>query len=430
MARRVISAARRRPIGKRLASIIFEEATGGFLILVCSVIIVVVIYGVIPFLPDLPPYWDDARKLARGDRLSVDHLMPVGYPLLLSLFVRMADVKGVIIAQSAVYVISVMAAWVVLRHGVGEASSRAAAISLTCLLAIAIHPYMLLNTHRINDNAFNVLPMIIMTAWCSQGFLVSNATRAMTYGIVFGLFVSIRPNALIFAALPFLGFIDDLARKKAHERLRYTLILVGFAAVTYGAVVAAATGSAFFWPSNGPYTLFCGNNPFSFDALIERFDSEPSVGPALAAIGALPGVDPHVVPPHVYLALAWKFISSHVAGFVSLCLTKLVVFFSPRILNSKGVFDTGIQILLSFPVLFWGAAVRRLWRAGHKRECVARLTFVVLYVLPFMITNATTRHRMPLDIWFILDLAVLARRYLSTVVVTKSPREDMLPSLS
>jgi hypothetical protein len=336
---------------------------------------------------------------------------------------RFDGIPGVIYLQSAIYIATVMAAWWLLCGTAGRGRvEKATLISLAMLLLLAFHPYMLLNTHRITDNAFNPLFIVILASWCLQKFVLKSLERALLYGATLGLFTALRPNAAVFVVLPIISLFFADAHDARRQTLRCLPIFGVIVAVVYGGSAFAATGTPFFWPATGPYNFFAGNNAYSFNYLIENFNAEYSIGPALDALGLAPNVDLHLIEPRLYVQLGWRFISYHVVGFIALCFTKLLVLFAPRIMHSQNWFDILVQVLLSFPIIAWTGCLIIAFRAGVRDDIIRRLIFVCLFLLPFILTNASPHYREPLDLWFLIDLALLsqmtAKRSLSGIGLT------------
>jgi hypothetical protein len=180
------------------------------------------------------------------------------------------------------------------------------------------------------------------------------------------------------------------------------------AAAVYGAVAFAATGTPFFWPATGPYNLFAGNNTYSFNFFIQNFNAEYSIRPALDALGLAQNIDVHMVEPRPCMQLSLQFVTNHVLGFIALCFTKFLVFFAPRVIHSENRFDFLVQVLLSCPVLIWTWFMVGAFRIGMRNDVLRRLVFVSLFLLPFILTNTASQYREPLDIWFLIDIALLA----------------------
>jgi hypothetical protein len=388
--------------------------TPGAMIGVCLGLIALatLAYFFIPFLPEMPPYLADARLFATGGLLPQNYMTPVGYPLLISSFVKIADIDGVILFQSLVYVVAVISAWLILfypqrRNGV-EKKEEPWPVFLFVL--IAFHPYMLLNTHRINDNALNALLMIILAKWCAENFTLRNPGWGLIYGATIGALTSIRPNAAVLVVLPLFALLSDEEPQKRNRLILHqsAFFLAGIA--VYAAISFLATGRPWFWPSNGAYNFFAGNNPYSFRYLLEYSNAEQSLRPALDQLGIGQGVDVHDIDHRLYMQLAWQYIDHHVLGFLSLVLIKFWVFFSPRTLHSQSIAYAAVQVILSLPVVIWAYGLVCLGRQRGWRSCWTRIGFVSLYIFPFLVTNSDSRFRMPLDIWFLLDTALTLQR--------------------
>jgi hypothetical protein len=398
----------------RALSFRLQSLQGAAALVLTLLVVTIAIYRVIPFGDWMPDYLVEAQTLAAGQRLPNDTFTPVGYPLLIAGGIKFGGIAGIICLQSAIYIATVIAAWWVFCNTARRAGVKKAALgSLAMLLLLAFHPYMLLDTHRVDDNAFNVLFMVILANWCQEKFVLQSLGRALFYGAALGLFTTLRPNAAVFAVLPIIALLFEDTRDARSPTLRYLPVFGVMAAVLYGVVVFAATGMPFFWPATGPYNFFAGNNAYSFNYLIQNFNAEYSINPALDALGVVRNVGAYQVEPQLYVQLAWQFISHHVVGFIALCFTKLLVLFAPRVIHSQNWFDVLVQVLLSFPVLAWTGCLVIAFRAGMRNDILRRLIFVSLFVLPFVLTNADPHYRLPLDIWFLIDLALLSQQIAS-----------------
>jgi hypothetical protein len=195
------------------------------------------IYPIIPFGNYSPNYLDAAHILVARHQLPKDSFAPVGYSLPLSGAVKFAGIAGVISLQSAIYIATVIGAWWVLFRSQERAHAEPTATSwaFAALLLIAFYPYMLLDTHRIDDNAFNVLFTVILANWCQEKFVLQSLGRTLLYGATIGLFTTIRPNAAVFAALPITTlFLNDTGDTRTRT-LRYLPIFWATAAVNTAA---------------------------------------------------------------------------------------------------------------------------------------------------------------------------------------------------
>ena len=96
--------------------------------------------------------------------------------------------------------------------------------------------------------------------------------------MVFGAALFCRPNFALLAPVVVAAFWRTPAKVFAVRIASASLI----AALTFALAGIAAHGRP-FWPRNGPYNLYAGNNPFSGQALLEKLNAEPSIYPAFRA---------------------------------------------------------------------------------------------------------------------------------------------------
>ena len=370
----------------------------------------VAIFHLIAFGDYNPNYLNQAQMLLAGKLLPRDNFAPVGYSLLLAWSIKLDGLAGIIILQSIIYVATVMIAWWILfGRSKRRLPNNSLLWSLAMLIAVALHPYMLIDTHRIDDNAFNVLFILILASWMQNKFNFQNQGAALLLGAALGFFTVFRPNAPIFAVFLVPTLLTHDSQITRERALIYLLSVAVAAIAVYCSIVFAATGTPFFWPATGPYNLFAGNNFYSFNSLIDRFNAEESIPLALDKLGFGKDVDVHTFPPHVYSVQAYQFIIHHVLGFIALCFTKLLVLFAPRITRYGNALYLSAQLALCLPVLIWSSRLVIAWREGMRADCFRRAMFVTLFILPFLVTNSDPHYRVPLDIWMLIDAGLLSQ---------------------
>jgi len=226
--------------------------------------------------------------------------------------------------------------------------------------------------------------------------------------------VLMRPNAATMSVLPFIAACASRFKKPG---LVWLAIYLGSGLAVYMTGSLIATGHAFYWPSNGPYNLAAGNNPFAMYELLHHQNGEPSLPAALASAG-MGDVDPYSVTPETYARLSIAYVLDHPIRCLELVAVKIMVLFSPRLFNADTTFKVLTQSLLLYPVAAYLVAVfgRIKAKAFARSDCLM-LGMVVLFVFPFAITNADPRLRMPLDlallamacVWFDERLARLSK---------------------
>ncbi len=347
-----------------------------------------------PFLAELPPHLEAMRTLAAGG-IVADRFYPVGYPVVLAPSYALRGLDGVIALQALAYAASVLLFWHLLRR----AGADRAVVALATA-ALALHPYLLLNIQRINDNVLNVpLVLALLGLMVDPALWRGRATPALL-GAGMGLLAAIRPNALVLALLP----LVLMAREP-----RMGLRIGAYVGATMGMFVAVsglATGDPLFFPRNGPYNLFAGNNPLSAAALRTGYNGEASVVPALAA-GGIATDAPIELAPQTYAALAVDFIAAHPAQALGLAALKIANLLRPDWQFADDGWEAAAQTVVALPLVLWliawGGDAR--YRASRRGRVV--LAVAVLFVIPFALTNSDPRFRLPLDVVFLLESATV-----------------------
>lgn len=365
---------------------------------ILSIVGAVAAISAVPILIELPIYFSEANHLAAGDSLPTTHPLswPVGYSLILSPFLRLAGIDGIIAIQAVAYAATCWLFWKLLVDvaAAGQRGVSPVVLGLGVTL-VAFHPYLLLDIKRINESAFTPLLTLVICRW----LLIGDASRrfgdAVVFGVALGLYVLMRPNAATIALLPLMAaFISRF------EKPSFSWLAIFFGAVlsVYVAGSLIATGQVFYWPSNGPYNLAAGNNPFAMNELLHHQNGEPSLPTALTSAG-MPDTDPYSVTPATYTRLAMAYIFDHPVQFLELIAIKIMVLFSPRLFNADTHFKVLTQSLLLYPaVAYLIALLDRIKTRTLARPDWLMVGMVVLFVLPFAITNADPRLRMPLDL--------------------------------
>ncbi|CAN0502726.1 unnamed protein product, partial [Phaeothamnion confervicola] len=143
-------------------------------------------------------------------------------------------------------------------------------------------------------------------------------------GLVLGLFILVRPNSitLLFA----LAAVAWLARTPWSRPAVLTVAtLLAFVALSW-----ALLGTPFFWPKNGGYNLFSGNNPFAYGELLGNFNGEYSVDRGLAWCGV--EGDRYTLPDDVYLRCTIRFATENPGEFLRLAAYKVyTMLFRPNL---------------------------------------------------------------------------------------------------
>jgi len=355
-----------------------------------------------PFLSEMPSYLDQARSLADGNLIDpgLGYSTPIGYPGLLSAFYSMGGVSGIIVFQSLVHLGITCFCWRILR----KCGVSSALIGIGTLI-ISLHPHILLNIKRINEGALASLVILLILD------NLIRAPRSNTGSIILGIYHSIlillRPNAITL--IPLAVYCIHSVSRNMKSSLRNLTLTIITGATFYLGFSKFVTSSFLFWPKNGPYNFFAGNNQFTASSLLENQNAEQSIKPALENAGYLPE-SAYDISGSEYNELAISFITSEPIEFIRLIFLKCYVFFSPRLANADNFIEFFLQAALaSFPVI-WLCLIAFYSRRKYTNLDKALIVLVLLYTAPFLITNADPRMRLPLDVVFILHSLILLDR--------------------
>ena len=355
----------------------------------------------------MPSYLELAEKM-HSVRIPVS-FEPIGYPFLISgwlvdsvaatlRFVHLASF-WVLIAMALVLV------WTEARPSRSRQSdvslARAAFFAL-CLIVTLYTPYFLLGLVRVGDNGVNIAFVAVLFVCAVRGADMPFAI-VLVAPVVLALFVVVRPNAVTLLPL-LLGLVFWHRLGVSRTLLAAAMFLVAFVAVCI-----ATSGNLVFWPSNGGYNLFAGNNPFAYDMLRSNYNAEYSLDAGLKWCGV--AGDRYAVADRDHAACARRFVMERPLEALQLAAYKAyTLMFRPNLKLADTNLKTIFQFLVVLPGISWWLAVlasRRFRSAGPVRIAVV---MVVLYAVPFVVANADPRFRIPLDALYALStLAFIAR---------------------
>ena len=357
-----------------------------------------------------PVYFADAKAWSPSTPIA-DTFTPLAYPLFLGPALRIAGTGGVLALQAVLQLAMVAAAFALLL--LLEASPRAAGLGA---LPILLHPEFLLSVPKMWDVPLSSFLFLLVVVVC---VLVQRNGPAwglcLAVGLVFGAALFCRPNFALLAPVVAAAFWRVPAKVFA-VRIAFAALI---AAVTFAVAGIAAHGRP-FWPRNGPYNLYAGDNPFSSQALLEKLNAEPSIDLAFRATHAdLIPADPakgfyySAALEHIYTHDALTFIVHRPGEQAQLVAIKLFTLFRPdtKVHPLRSASGLG-KAVLALPALLFSIALLAPGRPRLRRADWLLLAFAAAYVLPFLLTNSDPRFRTPLDALLILfTVSLLFRRY-------------------
>jgi len=354
-----------------------------------------------PLEATMPVYLELAEALRQGP--LAESFEPLGYPWLISVVPARSPLVAVTALHLACFcglVIMVLAES--LRH-LRRASGWARPAIVLLAAAVFLSPYGLANLTRVNDNGINTA-LVLLLYLVVRHRAASGAITALGGGALLGALVFIRPN--LVSLLPLV-----MIRNAGRGRIAAAMAAAGAGGLVLAYVVASlvATGRPLFWPQNGPYNLLAGNNPYAMASLQQDYNAESSLAGAMRWCGRA-GTAREASPP-VLLACARRFVVEEPMQAVSVTAYKffnLMLRPNLRLADSFGeqVLQWGMTIL---PAAWWGVTLIAWWSTGRVVDPLA-LNFVMLFALPFVLTNADPRFRLPLDAIYATSLMQLAAR--------------------
>ena len=346
--------------------------------------------------------------------------LPVGYPAMLGWAELLGSHVG-LSAGAAIFAVQtlVMMLIVVAARGVLMAFGGSARLGTTVGLAIGLYPEYVSMMRSLNDTNL-VLLNLLLVLWTLLR-LQERATwlRAMAAGAALGLGVVVRPNLLLMVVL-ILWAVWRLPRRKAVE----LAVAAGIVSVLVYAGLTTAVHGRPFYPHNGPYNLFAGLNPYTGEVLERNLNAEDSIMPALAADGIKTHLDwtrdpdvPGAADPRderyapTYTAASRLFVREHPGDAARLTLLKMVTLMrqSPSDWYNeethhplfKHVAKRFVVFLLPCWIL---VMVLRRWNTAIRPSALV-VWMVVLYFVPFVLTNADPRFRLTIEGVILLDVA-------------------------
>ena len=406
-----------------------------FLLLIVAALLALVIRNREPLSVPMPEYLADARQWSPNTGMSfggiTDTFTPLAYPLFIAPALHLAGPQAITTLQAALYLATVAVAFLLLTQlGV---SPRLAALGS---LPILFYPEFFESITKIWDVGLSAFLFLLLAYAClylqRHG---TNPKRAILLGIIFAAGLFCRPNFAVLAPVLLYALLTSRPRPKTPKILATLGVTTLTTILLYSLLGIAAHGKPFL-PTNGPYNLYVGNNPYAAQAFLQKLNGEPSLYPSMRA--QHPNLTPEDAGPDffhqaalspLYTHDATTYITHHLAEDLRLTAIKLLTFFRPdtkvHSLHTKaGLF----KALLALPALFFLAALIPLGRPPLTPADYLLLLIDAAYILPFLLTNADPRFRTSLDALLVLHLVRLLSLRFGTHPSLVEPRKcDTLP---
>ncbi len=325
------------------------------------------------------------------DYLTTGHVtstfLPDTYPFLMGTVARWSGVPGALAAQSFIYLLLAFCSFLLIRFFLRE--DRIAAIGA---LLVSLNPDLLSSIAKLWDTLPTCLGLISLTALCLRLYRRPSPGVLVTLALVWGVSTSVRPNfALLFAPVVLVLWLNRARHWMANVAL---FTLISFAA--YAGCNTLSHGS-FYVPSNGPYNLFAGANPYAQQAFVQGYNGETGIDTALHALGVHFSDHRELWLTPTYKTQALLFIRTHPGEYAWLMVVKLLNLLRPDLKAHSVASAIGIfKVLTSLCMPLWVAALV-LGRRTLTRADAIVISIAVSYIVPFLLTNSDPRFRVPLD---------------------------------
>lgn len=358
-----------------------------------------------PIEPIMPSYLELAEALRRGE--PTRGFEPLGYPALIAGW--LGDVERTLRVVHALCLWSLWAivAWLVLRMAAQDRDGARRGRPWWLwgwiafwLTTVFLNPYFLIGLPRVSDSAVNILLIGAVFA----GALAAREARVLDWalaGLALGLFILVRPNAItLVVALVAIAWLARTPWSRPTATVLATL-------VTFVALSWTLTGTPLFWPKNGGYNLFAGNNPFAHAMLVGNYNAEYSLDDGLRWCGV--EGDRYAVADDDYLRCTIRFVGEHPGEFVRLTAYKAyTLLFRPNLKLADTPLKVAIQYAILLPALLWWGLFAISHRFRVSLPGVSGFLFVLSYAAPFALTNADPRFRIPLDVVYAMSALAFA----------------------
>lgn len=363
-----------------------------------------------PFSIPQPEYFADVQAWSPSTPIG-DTFTPLAYPLFVAPAYRVAGSNGIVALQAVLYLATIAVAFLLLL--MLEVSPLFAGLGA---LLLALHPEFLLSITKIWDVGLSAFLFLLLVLVCLRIQRDGPTLRlSVLLGLVFGAALFCRPNLALLPVAGLYAFARTPAKTSAARIASAGLI----AALTFALAGIAAHGKP-FWPDNGPYNFYAGENPLSARALLADLNGEPSIAPAFRA------THPDLVPANatgdfyhshalenIFTRDALLFVVHHPGEQATLIAIKLFTLLRPdtKVHPLRSAPGAG-KAVLALPALFFLIALLAPGRPPLTRADWLLIAIAAVYVLPFLLTNSDPRFRTPLDALLILfTVRLLYRRY-------------------
>jgi len=329
----------------------------------------------------------------------------VGYFEFAGFAMRLSPRYGLEAAQSILYILTVLFSyWTLVRMG------SQSYFPLLGGIAVALYPNLILAISRFQDTGISCF-LLSLFAWFIMRLRHSGLSlpNAILGGIVFGLTLIVRSNALTLVPLALLAAFTG-RRFVARDLLKIafsTALTIGIMAL---AIVPVKGRFVVFDRFYGAYTFLNGTHEHAFEGMVRDYNGEMAMPQSLQKLGLreadLDKSDDALADQ--YLHAGFRFILDNPLRYAGLELAKTANLFRPDLRNAEHSFIPpliGKIVHISIAAIFFVWLVLRhlVRRTFRILDGFMLIPLLVLYLIPFIATNTDPRYRVPLDALLLVE---------------------------
>ncbi|MBV9744549.1 MAG: glycosyltransferase family 39 protein [Acidobacteriia bacterium] len=299
------------------------------LLLVAAAIALAAILVVHPSMPESPERIEVLRRIIAGQSVAYTPY-PVGYLELAGHLIRAGGMRGLEMAQAAMYTLMVLLAYLTLSD-----LKVPRPWSLWGALAVAFFPTLMLSAVRFQDTCVSCFLMCVF-AWLVVRLKRDGLSwmNTITGGAFFGASLLIRPNAVTL--IPIALWAALRGRRFAAAQCTSLAVALALATAILAAVIVPAKGRfVVFDQYYAAYTLANGTHEHAFEGMLRDYNSEMRMSQSLHELGlpfaVLDRSDP--VLAKEYREVAWSFIREYPLRYIGLETAKVLNLFRPDLRN-------------------------------------------------------------------------------------------------
>lgn len=330
----------------------------------------------------------------------------VGYLYFAALLIRVGGMSGLFLGNAFVYAATVLFAYATLRS---LGLQRAAFVGA---MAVAFYPHLFLNVKKLLDTGFSAFLLVLFAFFLIRAKNGLNVKRALGGSLLFTAILLARPNCVLLVPLAIFAAIQGHKFGR-----REVLLLVPAVLLTIGMLMAIVV------PLKGRFVVFdryyaaCaffhGTHRHAFDGILRDYNGEWAAPKTMLELGipfasldeVVPGMD------ETYFRLGWEYVKESPLRYVALLGLKLVNLFRPDFRNIYHSRLVPVPVFVLAKLAIAGIFPAWFFLQWKCRQFLKLsdgfmvVPFLLLYVLPFVLTNSDARYRIPFDPIFIMSIA-------------------------